>query len=73
MDTIGAYEAKTHLPKLLERVLKGESIVITRHGSPVAILQPMPAQRKSEPKQISGRHENSEKKYSPRNCPPRYD
>ena len=40
MDTIGAYEAKTHLPKLLDRVAKGERIIITRHGSPVAILQP---------------------------------
>ena len=40
MDTIGAYEAKTHLPKLLDRVAKGERILITRHGTPVAILQP---------------------------------
>ncbi len=32
METIGAYEAKTHLPKLLERVRKGERIPITRHG-----------------------------------------
>ena len=31
METVGAYEAKTHLPKLLERVLKGERISITRH------------------------------------------
>ncbi len=40
MDTVGAYEAKTHLPKLLDRVAKGEQIIITRHGSPVAILRP---------------------------------
>ncbi len=40
METIGAYEAKTHLPKLLDRVAKGERILITRHGSPVAVLQP---------------------------------
>ena len=40
MDTVGAYEAKTHLPKLLDRVAKGERIIITRHGSPVAVLQP---------------------------------
>ena len=32
METVGAYEAKTHLPKLLERVLKGERITITKHG-----------------------------------------
>ncbi|MFP4350193.1 MAG: type II toxin-antitoxin system Phd/YefM family antitoxin [Thermodesulfobacteriota bacterium] len=40
METIGAYEAKTHLPKLLDRVAKGERIVISRHGTPVAVLQP---------------------------------
>ncbi|MCA9966050.1 MAG: type II toxin-antitoxin system prevent-host-death family antitoxin [Anaerolineales bacterium] len=40
METIGAYEAKTHLPKLLERVSKGEHITISRHGVPIAILQP---------------------------------
>lgn len=39
METVGAYEAKTHLPKLLERVMKGERITITRHGVPVAVLQ----------------------------------
>jgi prevent-host-death family protein len=38
MSEIGAYEAKTHLPKLLERVEKGERFVITRHGRPVAEL-----------------------------------
>jgi prevent-host-death family protein len=40
MDTVGAYEAKTHLPKLLARVKKGERITITKHGVPVAVLQP---------------------------------
>ena len=40
MKTIGAYAAKTHLPKLLERVTKGEKILITKHGVPMAVLQP---------------------------------
>ena len=40
METVGAYHAKTHLPKLLERVAQGDSVVITKHGVPVAILQP---------------------------------
>jgi prevent-host-death family protein len=39
METVGAYEAKTHLPKLLKRVLKGERITITKHGIPIAVLQ----------------------------------
>lgn len=42
MTRVGAYEAKTHLPRLLERVESGESIVITRHGEEVAHLVPPP-------------------------------
>ena len=41
MDRIGAYEAKTHLPRLLDRVAQGESLTITRHGKPVARLVPV--------------------------------
>jgi len=37
---VGAYEAKTHLPKLLERVARGERITITKHGKPIAELIP---------------------------------
>lgn len=40
METVGAFEAKTHLSSLLERVSCGESIVITRHGNPIAKLVP---------------------------------
>jgi prevent-host-death family protein len=41
MATVGAFEAKTHFASLLERVAKGEEIVITRHGTPVAKLAPL--------------------------------
>ncbi len=41
MKTIGAYEAKTFLPRLLDRVQRGESLTITRHGRPVARLVPV--------------------------------
>ena len=41
MDTIGAFEAKTHLAALLERVEHGETFTITRHGKPVAKLVPI--------------------------------
>jgi prevent-host-death family protein len=43
MATVGSYEAKTHLPRLLERVEQGETITITRHGKPVARLVPAAA------------------------------
>lgn len=39
-STIGAYEAKTHLSSLLERVEAGEAFTITKHGRPVARLVP---------------------------------
>jgi prevent-host-death family protein len=41
MPELGAYEAKTHLPQLLERVQKGERFIITKHGRPVAELRPV--------------------------------
>ena len=40
MQTVGAFEAKTHLAALLDRVAKGEKIAITRHGIPTAVLVP---------------------------------
>jgi prevent-host-death family protein len=38
MITVGAFEAKTHLSMLLDRVAAGEEVVITKHGKPVARL-----------------------------------
>jgi prevent-host-death family protein len=40
--TVGAYEAKTHLSALLDRVERGERVTITRHGRAVAVLAPPP-------------------------------
>jgi prevent-host-death family protein len=37
---IGAYEAKTHLPRLLREVAAGQSFTITLRGKPVAELKP---------------------------------
>jgi prevent-host-death family protein len=39
--TVGAFEAKTHLSSLLERVEGGEVVTITKHGRPVARLVPI--------------------------------
>ena len=41
ITTVGAYEAKTHLPRLLAEVEAGGEVVITRHGHPVARLVPI--------------------------------
>jgi prevent-host-death family protein len=43
METVGAFEAKTHLAELLDRVSRGETIIITRHGVPAARLVPIAA------------------------------
>ena len=41
MKQVGVYEAKTHLPQLLDEVERGETVTITRHGKPVARLVPV--------------------------------
>ena len=41
MKIVGSFEAKTHLSELLASVERGEEIVITRRGTPIARLLPM--------------------------------
>jgi prevent-host-death family protein len=43
MCTHGVADAKNKLPELIDRALKGEGVVITRHGRPVVELKPIPA------------------------------
>ena len=45
---VGAYEAKTHLSELLEKVEAGEEITITKHGAPVAKLVPIKKEASAE-------------------------
>jgi prevent-host-death family protein len=45
MAKVSAFEAKTRFGELLERVSRGEEVVITRHGKPVARLVPEGATR----------------------------
>ena len=52
MTTVGAFDAKTHLPSLLERVAKGERITITKHGVPVAMLVPVEPLPRRDRKQL---------------------
>jgi len=39
MPAYSVAEAKNTLPKLIDRALQGEEVVITRHGKPVAELR----------------------------------
>ena len=48
VTSVGAYEAKTHLPALLAKVERGETVTITRHGKPIARLVPIDVVRPVE-------------------------
>ena len=48
MARVTAFEAKTRFGELLDRVSKGEEVVITRHDKPVARLVPEGAPRLDE-------------------------
>jgi prevent-host-death family protein len=41
METVGLFEAKTHLSELVARAEQGEEVIITRHNKPVAKLVPI--------------------------------
>ena len=45
MPEFGMHQAKTQLSQLVERALKGETIVITRGNVPVVTLVPVPPKR----------------------------
>jgi prevent-host-death family protein len=51
MKSVGVYEAKSQLPKLLVQVEAGEQIAITRHGTPIAKLVPFAEQPKPSPRE----------------------
>ena len=43
MKTINIHEAKTHLSRIIERVARGESVIIGKAGKPMAVLSPYAA------------------------------
>lgn len=44
MRHVGSYEAKTHLTELLQAAEKGETIIVTRRGKPIAKIEPYRSQ-----------------------------
>jgi prevent-host-death family protein len=52
METVGSYEAKTHLSQLLDRVSRGESFTITKHGTPVTRLIPLEEKPQTDVRQV---------------------
>jgi prevent-host-death family protein len=57
MAEVNIHEAKTHLSRLLARVVAGEEIVISKAGKPMAKL--VPYQRSDKPR-VPGRDEGSD-------------
>ena len=55
MTTVSAYEAKTRLPRLLRAAERGETVIITRHGKPVAQLGPVEDKRREEVAEVIAR------------------
>jgi prevent-host-death family protein len=54
MTTIGTFEAKTHLTQLLGRVARGERILITNRGKPMAMLVPPDRESNVDVKSLIG-------------------
>jgi len=54
MTSVGTFEAKTHLTRLLGRVARGEKIVITNRGQPVAMLVPPEPERAGDVAAVVG-------------------
>lgn len=54
METVGLFEAKTHLSELIARAERGEEVVITRHNKPVAKIVPI---REVSPELVARRME----------------
>ena len=52
MESVGTFEAKTHLTRLLERVARGERIVITNRGKAVAMLVPPEATGRADAAEV---------------------
>ena len=61
MKTVGIYEAKTQLPRLIDEVVEGGTVVITRHGKPVARLVPIERPKRNIDEIIAGFREIRER------------
>jgi prevent-host-death family protein len=46
--TVGVYDLKSNLSSVLEEVMAGRIVTITRHGHPIASIQPVAATSRGE-------------------------
>ena len=52
MEPVDSCEPKTHLPQLVERVARRETMTMTRHGVPVARRAPVEAKAQPDVKRV---------------------
>lgn len=52
MTRIGVYEARTRPAELISHVERGDHFIITRHGTPVAILYPAGESPRLPPEEV---------------------
>lgn len=52
MIKLNVHEAKTHLSRYLNRLAKGETILLCRRNVPIAEIHPLPALKKAKRRPI---------------------
>lgn len=52
MRTVNIHEAKTHLSRLIEQAMKGESFIIAKAGKPLVKVTALDAPEPSETKRL---------------------
>lgn len=55
MQSFGSYQAKAHFSQLLDKVERGESVLITRRGKSVARIVPASTQNRRQTKTVIDR------------------
>ena len=48
MIRLNIHEAKTHLSRYLDRLQKGETIILCKRNVPIAEIRPLPRRRRSK-------------------------
>lgn len=52
MRAISAFDAQAHLSRLLDEVVEGETITVTKNGVPIAQLIPAPEVRQRSTREV---------------------
>lgn len=65
MKTIGTYDAKTHLSRLLKEVEAGEIVIVTRRDKPIARIIPYREEEQGDIKAVIARMKSRRAKRQP--------